>query len=98
MKHGVAVLKEGATCVPWPRGLIEPLAGRAPSVSRCAGSHWHGATRRPRGDAMSIGVLFCDQVGSTELLTRLGDALSDEVRRDLFAVLRRPVTLARGRG
>jgi class 3 adenylate cyclase len=35
--------------------------------------------------------LFCDQVGSTALLEQLGDAGSDELRRDLFAALRRPV-------
>jgi len=33
-------------------------------------------------DVMAIGVLFCDQVGSTALLTRLGDDLNEELRRD----------------
>ncbi|MGE0509051.1 MAG: AAA family ATPase [Acidimicrobiia bacterium] len=38
-----------------------------------------------------VSVLFCDLVGSTALLEQLGDAGSDELRRDLFAALRRPV-------
>src|SRR4051794_28568677 len=46
---------------------------------------------------MAIGVLFCDQVGSTELLTRLGDELAEEVRRDYFAALRRAVLITGGR-
>ena len=41
-------------------------------------------------------MLFCDQVGSTALLTRLGDALAEEVRRDLFEVLYRAADLCRG--
>ena len=41
-------------------------------------------------------MLFCDQVGSTALLTRLGDALAEEVRRDLFEVLYRAANLCRG--
>ncbi len=45
---------------------------------------------------MQLGVLFCDQVGSTALLTRLGDALAEEVRRDLFQVLYRAASLCRG--
>src|SRR5262245_19217252 len=45
---------------------------------------------------MSLEVLFCDQVGSTAMLTRLGDALAEEVRRDLFAVLRAAVVVTRG--
>ncbi len=45
---------------------------------------------------MEIGVLFCDQVGSTALLTRLGDALADEVRRDLFEVLHQAAERCRG--
>ncbi len=46
--------------------------------------------------AVQLGVLFCDQVGSTALLTRLGDALAEEVRRDLFQVLYRAASLCRG--
>lgn len=45
---------------------------------------------------MELGVLFCDQVGSTALLTRLGDALAEEIRRDMFEVLHRAAGLCRG--
>lgn len=45
---------------------------------------------------MQLSVLFCDQVGSTALLTRLGDALGDEVRRDMFEALLRAADLCRG--
>ena len=48
------------------------------------------------GVAVELGVLFCDQVGSTALLTRLGDALAEEVRRDVFEVLHRAADLSRG--
>ena len=48
------------------------------------------------GVAAAVGVLFCDQVDSTRLLTSLGDEAAEELRRDLFAVLRRAVTLSRG--
>jgi WD40 repeat protein len=45
---------------------------------------------------VELGVLFCDQVGSTALLTRLGDALAEEVRRDFFEALHQSVDLCRG--
>jgi class 3 adenylate cyclase/WD40 repeat protein len=45
---------------------------------------------------VELGVLFCDQVGSTDLLTRLGDALAEEIRRDLFEALYRAAELCRG--
>lgn len=38
-----------------------------------------------------VAVLFCDLVGSTALLSALGDVANDELRRDVFAVLRRPI-------
>ncbi|MGH2688605.1 MAG: adenylate/guanylate cyclase domain-containing protein, partial [Actinomycetota bacterium] len=40
---------------------------------------------RPSGTAT---VLFTDLVGSTDLLSRLGEAAYDEVRRAHFATLR----------
>ncbi len=45
---------------------------------------------------MELGVLFCDQVGSTDLLTRLGDELAEEIRRDLFEALNRAADICRG--
>ena len=45
---------------------------------------------------MQLGVLFCDQVGSTALLTELGDALAEEIRRDVFVGLYQAADLARG--
>ena len=44
----------------------------------------------------AVGVLFCDQVDSTRLLTSLGDETAEELRRDLFAVLHRAVAVTRG--
>ena len=41
-------------------------------------------------------MLFCDQVGSTDLLTRLGDDLAEEIRRDVFEALYRAADLCRG--
>ena len=38
----------------------------------------------------TVTVLFNDLVGSTELLSRVGEARADELRRELFALLRRP--------
>lgn len=38
-----------------------------------------------------VTVLFVDLVGSTALLSRLGDHAYDEIRRDVFAALRAPV-------
>ena len=43
-----------------------------------------------------VSVLFCDLVGSTALLCRLGDDANDEVRRDVFAALREPLPRHRG--
>ena len=42
-------------------------------------------------------VLFTDIVGSTQLLTALGDDAADQVRRTHFALLRRAVADHRGR-
>jgi class 3 adenylate cyclase/DNA-binding SARP family transcriptional activator len=42
-------------------------------------------------------VLFTDVVGSTNLLTRLGDDAADTLRRSHFAVLRRAIADNRGR-
>src|SRR3954452_14982952 len=44
----------------------------------------------------TVTVLFCDLVGSTALLSRLGDDANDEVRRDVFAALREPLRRHRG--
>lgn len=43
-----------------------------------------------------VTLLFCDMVGSTELLTSLGDDANDEVRRVLLAALEREVQEHRG--
>jgi class 3 adenylate cyclase/WD40 repeat protein len=43
-----------------------------------------------------IGVLFCDQVGSTAILTSLGDELNEELRRDYFAALRHSASMTHG--
>jgi class 3 adenylate cyclase/pimeloyl-ACP methyl ester carboxylesterase len=45
----------------------------------------------------TVTVLFCDVVGSTERLSRLGDDAGDEFRRSLFARLRACVDDAGGR-
>ncbi|UDY34429.1 adenylate/guanylate cyclase domain-containing protein [Dermatobacter hominis] len=39
----------------------------------------------------TVAVLFCDVVGSTERLTRLGDEAGDQFRRELFGALRHAV-------
>ncbi len=39
----------------------------------------------------TVAVLFCDVVGSTERLTRMGDEAGDQFRRSFFAALRRAV-------
>lgn len=44
------------------------------------------------GTTATVAVLFCDVVGSTERLTRLGDEAGDDFRRRFFAELRRCVT------
>jgi class 3 adenylate cyclase/WD40 repeat protein/energy-coupling factor transporter ATP-binding protein EcfA2 len=49
---------------------------------------------RATGEAQpsrDVAFLFCDLVGSTALLNRIGAAASDDVRRDVFATFRRPV-------
>ena len=43
-----------------------------------------------------VSFLFCDQVGSTAVLEQLGEAANDELRRDLFAALRRPIDVFGG--
>ena len=45
-----------------------------------------------------VTLLFCDLVGSTELLRSLGEDANDEVRRELFAALERVVADHRGTG
>ena len=44
----------------------------------------------------TLTVLFCDVVGSTERLVRIGDVAGDSLRRDLFAGLRRSVLAGGG--
>lgn len=44
----------------------------------------------------TVTILFCDLVGSTELLTRLGDDANDRVRRSVFAALREAIAAHRG--
>lgn len=44
----------------------------------------------------TVAVLFCDTVGSTERLTRLGDVAGDAFRRRLFDVLRSCIDQTRG--
>ena len=39
----------------------------------------------------TVTILLCDLVGSTELLTRLGDDANDRVRRDFFAAMREQI-------
>ena len=42
-------------------------------------------------------VLFTDMVGSTALLSTLGDDAADELRREHFSVLRSAITAHQGR-
>jgi class 3 adenylate cyclase len=49
---------------------------------------------RPR--TATVTLLFCDLVGSTELMTRVGDDVADGIRRDLFEALSNVVTEHRG--
>ena len=44
----------------------------------------------------TVTLLFCDLVGSTALLSRLGDDANDALRREVFAALREPVARHRG--
>ena len=44
----------------------------------------------------TVSILFCDLVGSTELMTRIGDAASDDVRRACFAAWRGALAEHRG--
>src|SRR5258706_14048039 len=53
-----------------------------------------GASVMPASATASF--LFCDLVGSTALLTRLGDDAGDDVRRRCFAVFREAVAAYRG--
>jgi class 3 adenylate cyclase/tetratricopeptide (TPR) repeat protein len=43
-----------------------------------------------------VALLFCDLVGSTDILTRLGDDAADRVRHSFFTALREAVTTFRG--
>lgn len=47
-------------------------------------------------DTATVTLLFCDLVGSTELLRRIGDDANDVVRRALFAELSAAVSQHRG--
>ena len=47
--------------------------------------------------AATITVVFTDLVGSTELMSRLGEAVADEVRREHFGLLRGAVAEHGGR-
>src|SRR5687768_5877546 len=51
---------------------------------------------RALGQAQTVTILFCDLVGSTALMTRLGDDANDRVRRRLFVALRDAVAANRG--
>lgn len=44
----------------------------------------------------TVTILFCDIVGSTALLNQIGEAANDELRRDIFAVLRGPIATLGG--
>jgi len=44
----------------------------------------------------TVSVLFCDVVGSTELLSHLGDDANDDVRRACTSPLREAVRAHRG--
>lgn len=44
----------------------------------------------------TVSILFCDLVGSTELMTRVGDAASDDIRRACFAAWRGALVEHRG--
>ena len=44
----------------------------------------------------TVTIAFCDLVGSTALLNQIGEAANDELRRDVFSALRRPVELLGG--
>jgi class 3 adenylate cyclase/tetratricopeptide (TPR) repeat protein len=44
----------------------------------------------------TVSILFCDLVGSTELMVRVGDAASDDIRRSCFAAWRRALGEHRG--
>jgi DNA-binding SARP family transcriptional activator len=49
------------------------------------------------GGTVTATFLFCDLVGSTALLTRLGDDAGDEVRRECYAVFREALAAHGGR-
>lgn len=44
----------------------------------------------------TVTILFCDLVGSTAVMTRLGDDANDRVRRRLLATLREALVANRG--
>ncbi|HUP86945.1 MAG TPA: AAA family ATPase [Acidimicrobiales bacterium] len=44
----------------------------------------------------TVSILFCDLVGSTELMTRVGDIAADDIRRSCFAAWRRALAGHRG--
>ena len=44
----------------------------------------------------TVTILFCDIVGSTALLNQIGEDANDELRRDVFSVLRGPIATLGG--
>ena len=48
------------------------------------------------GGTATAAFLFCDLVGSTDLLTRLGDDAGDDVRHACYAALRRAIESSDG--
>jgi class 3 adenylate cyclase/WD40 repeat protein len=44
----------------------------------------------------TVTILFCDIVGSTALLNQIGEDANDELRRDVFSVLRGPIAALGG--
>ena len=47
-------------------------------------------------NTQTVTILFCDLVGSTALMTRLGDDANDRLRRRMFTTLREAVAAYRG--
>jgi class 3 adenylate cyclase/tetratricopeptide (TPR) repeat protein len=73
-------------------GAAAPEGGGAPATE--ALDDWGRGTLRPvktQTAPRTVAVLFTDLVGSTRLLSRLGETAYDELRRTHFASLRRAV-------
>src|SRR5688500_11512904 len=56
----------------------------------------HPRGRAPMANSQTVTIVFCDLVGSTALMTRLGDDANDRLRRRMFASLRGAVAAYRG--